>query len=121
MYLVNDVARRHGEAQVLDVASVVVGEPTVLAELAAHRKLAKLGLRAVAPTVLTSTVDCSGTLDALRDAGYAPTHHAADGSIVLPAANRPSRRPSSVTPTRRTAARSPSTTPSGCSRRRRLA
>ncbi|MGW4521492.1 helicase-associated domain-containing protein [Amycolatopsis sp. NPDC004378] len=85
VYLVNDVARRHGEAQVLDVASVVVGEPAVLAELAAHRKLAKLGLRGVAPTVLTSTVDASGTLDALREAGYAPTRHAADGSIVLPA------------------------------------
>jgi hypothetical protein len=85
VYLVNDVARRHGEAQVIDIASVVVGEPAVLAELAAHRKLAKLGLRAVAPTVLTSTVDASGTLDALREAGYAPTRHAADGSIVLPA------------------------------------
>jgi hypothetical protein len=85
VYLVNDVARRHGEARVLDVASVVVGEPALLAELAAHRKLAKLGLRSVAPTVLTSTVDATGTLAALRGAGYAPTHHAADGSIVLPA------------------------------------
>jgi hypothetical protein len=84
VYLVNDVARRHGEAQVIDVASVVVGEPAVLAELAAHRKLAKLGLRAVAPTVLTSTVDAERTLAALREAGYAPTRHAADGSIVLP-------------------------------------
>lgn len=88
VYLVNDVARRHGEARVLDVASVVVGEPAVLAELAAHRKLAKLGLRSVAPTVLTSTVDASGTLEALREAGYAPTHHAGDGSIVLPARER---------------------------------
>ncbi|WP_103355103.1 helicase-associated domain-containing protein [Amycolatopsis sp. CA-128772] len=85
VYLVNDVARRHGEAQVLDVASVVVGEPAVLAELAAHRKLAKLGLRAVAPTVLTSTVDAAGTLEALREAGYAPTRHTADGTIALPA------------------------------------
>jgi hypothetical protein len=85
VYLVNDVARRHGEAQVVDVASVVVGEPAVLAEIAAHRKLVKLGLRAVAPTVLTSTVDAAGTVTALRDAGYAPTRHAADGSIVLPA------------------------------------
>ncbi|WP_290056659.1 helicase-associated domain-containing protein [Amycolatopsis solani] len=89
VYLVNDVARRHGEAQVIDVASVVVGEPAVLAELAAHRKLAKLGLRAVAPTVLTSTVDAAGTLEALREAGYAPTRHAADGTIVLPARDQP--------------------------------
>ncbi|WP_370969961.1 helicase-associated domain-containing protein [Amycolatopsis sp. cg9] len=89
VYLVNDVARRHGEAQVIDVASVVVGEPAVLAELAAHRKLAKLGLRSVAPTVLTSTVDAAGTLEALREAGYAPTRHAADGTIVLPARDQP--------------------------------
>lgn len=85
VYLVNDVARRHGEAQVHDVASVVVGEPAMLAELAAHRRLGRLGLRAVTPTVLTSTVDAAGTLEALREAGYAPTHHASDGSIVLPA------------------------------------
>ena len=85
VYLVNDIARRHGEAQVLPVASVVVGtDPAVLTEIAAHRKLAKLGLRAVAPTVLTSTVDALGTLDALREAGYAPTRHAADGSLVVP-------------------------------------
>ncbi|MBE1499499.1 hypothetical protein H4696_006599 [Amycolatopsis lexingtonensis] len=89
VYLVNDVARRHGEARVIDVASVVVGEPALLAELAAHRKLAKLGLRSVAPTVLTSTVDASGTLEALREAGYAPTRHAADGTIVLPAREQP--------------------------------
>lgn len=96
VYLVNDVARRHGEAQVHDVASVVVGEPAVLAELAAHRKLAKLGLRAVAPTVLTSTVDASGTLEALRGAGYAPTHHAADGTIVLPARDADAAEPTVV-------------------------
>ena len=85
VYLVNDVARRHGEAQVIPVASVVVGtDPAVLTEIAAHRKLAKLGLRAVAPTVLTSTVDARGTLDALREAGYAPTRHAADGTLVVP-------------------------------------
>ncbi len=85
VYLVNDVARRHGEAQVIPVASVVVGtDPAVLAEIAAHRKLAKLGLRAVAPTVLTSTVDAQMTLNSLREAGYAPTRHAADGSLVIP-------------------------------------
>jgi hypothetical protein len=46
----------------------------------------------VAPTVLTSTVDASGTLDALREAGYAPTRHAADGSIVLPVREPPSSK-----------------------------
>ena len=83
-YLINDVARRHGEVGVFDVRSVVVGEvPGLLAEIAAHRKLAKLGLTLVAPSVLTSTADAVTTLAALRDAGYAPVQRAADGSIVV--------------------------------------
>jgi hypothetical protein len=83
-YLLNDVGRRHGEIGVTDVRSVVVGENlALLVELAAHRKLAKLGLRSVAPSVLTSTADAATTLAALRDAGYAPVHRSADGSIVV--------------------------------------
>ncbi|WP_143047052.1 helicase-associated domain-containing protein [Amycolatopsis xylanica] len=83
-YLFNDVARRHGEVGVTDVGCVVVGEdPALLAEIAAHRKLVKLGLRAVAPTVLTSTVDALATLAALRDSGYAPVHRAEDGTVVI--------------------------------------
>jgi hypothetical protein len=83
-YLINDVGRRHGEVGVTDVRSVIVGEnPGLLAEIAAHRKLAKLSLGAVAPSVLTSTADAATTLAALRDAGYAPVHRASDGSIVM--------------------------------------
>jgi hypothetical protein len=83
-YLINDIARRHGEVGVMDVRSVIVGEnPGLLAEIAAHRKLAKLSLGSVAPSVLTSTADAATTLTALRDAGYAPVHRASDGSIVV--------------------------------------
>jgi hypothetical protein len=83
-YLLNDVGRRHGEISVTDVRSVVVGEnPALLVEIAAHRKLAKLGLHSVAPSVLTSTADAATTLAALRDAGYAPVHRSTDGSIVV--------------------------------------
>jgi hypothetical protein len=83
-YLLNDVARRHGEVGVIDVKSVVVGEnPALLIEIAAHRKLVKLGLNAVAPSVLTSTADAATTLAALRDAGYAPVQRSSDGSIVV--------------------------------------
>ncbi|GAA4542998.1 helicase-associated domain-containing protein [Amycolatopsis samaneae] len=101
IYLVNDVARRHGEVRVTEVASVVIGQdPATLAEIAAHRKLAKLGLRAVAPTVLTSTMDAASTLAALREAGYAPTHHEADGSVILPAtAQQPRPAPAAVAST----------------------
>jgi hypothetical protein len=83
-YLINDMGRRHGEVGVTEVRSVIVGEnPGLLAEIAAHRKLAKLGLGSVAPSVLTSTADAATTLAALREAGYAPVHRAADGSIVV--------------------------------------
>lgn len=83
-YLLNDVARRHGEVSVTDVGCVVVGEdPALLAEIAAHRKLVKLELRVIAPTVLTSTMDAVTTLAALRDSGYAPVHGAEDGTLVI--------------------------------------
>jgi hypothetical protein len=86
-YLINDVARRHGEMQVLDVRSIVVSEvPGLLTEIAAHRKLAKFDLRVVAPTVLTSSADAATTLAALRDAGYSPVQRAADGTIAVRAA-----------------------------------
>ncbi|MCU1685532.1 MAG: hypothetical protein JWQ81_6271 [Amycolatopsis sp.] len=90
VYLINDVARRHGEVEVLEVGSVVIGEnPGLLAEIAAHRRLAKFALRVVAPTVLTSSADAVTTLAALRDAGYAPMHRAADGTIAVRAATVP--------------------------------
>jgi hypothetical protein len=84
VYLIKDVARRHGEVEILDVHSVVVGEsPSLLAEIAAHRKLAKFALRVVAPTVVTSSADAVTTLAALRDAGYAPLHRSGDGTIAV--------------------------------------
>jgi hypothetical protein len=87
VYLIKDVARRHGEAEVLDVRSVVLGEnPGLLTEIAAHRKLAKFDLRVIAPTVLTSSADAATTLAALRDAGYSPVLRAADGTIAVRAA-----------------------------------
>jgi hypothetical protein len=83
-YLINDVARRHGELGVLDVRCVVVGEnPTLVTEIVAERKLTELGLRQVAPTVLTSGVPATETLAALRKAGYSPVAKDSDGSIVV--------------------------------------
>ncbi|GAA3163928.1 helicase-associated domain-containing protein [Planomonospora alba] len=72
-YLVRDVARRHGEVTVTTVACIVqAADPALLAEIAAHRRLARLGLRLLAPTVLASPVPADRTLAALRDSGYAP-------------------------------------------------
>lgn len=94
LYLINDIARRHGEVEVLDVRSVVMGDvPGLLAEIAAHRKLAKFDLRLVAPTVLTSSADAVTTLAALRDAGYAPVQRSADGTIAVRPAKAPVAAP----------------------------
>ncbi|NUP76436.1 MAG: hypothetical protein HOV96_02680, partial [Nonomuraea sp.] len=62
-YLIHDVARRHGEIGVVAVGCCVVGDDAGLqAELAAHRRLGKLRLRPLAPTVLASALGPEQTL-----------------------------------------------------------
>ncbi|MFI5958565.1 helicase-associated domain-containing protein [Cryptosporangium sp. NPDC051539] len=74
VYLVRDVARRHGHLRVAPAASVVCADdPALLAELVATKALSGLRLRTVAPGVLISASDPDTTLAVLRDAGYAPT------------------------------------------------
>jgi hypothetical protein len=83
-YLVKDVARRHGEVRVTEVVCVLRGtDEALLAEIAAHRKLARLGLRALTPTVLASDLPLTQTLAALREAGYAPVPADADGVSTI--------------------------------------
>ncbi|MFH9353152.1 helicase C-terminal domain-containing protein [Kitasatospora sp. NPDC017646] len=83
-YLIHDTARRHGQVRVVSAACVIHGEePALLAELAAHRKLARLGLRQLAPTVLISQVPVDKTLVALRAAGYAPVAEKPDGTVRI--------------------------------------
>ena len=54
-YLIGDAARRHGHLRVVSATCVIHGDdPGLLAEVCAHRKLARLGLRRVAPTVLVA-------------------------------------------------------------------
>jgi hypothetical protein len=80
VYLVTDMARRHGEVAVTEVVSVVrADDEALLREIAGHRRLRKLALRAIAPTVLASTVPAADTLAALREAGYAPVPATLDG------------------------------------------
>jgi hypothetical protein len=94
-YLLRDVSRRHGEVTVTDVVCVVrAADPALLVEIAGHRKLAKLGLRALAPTVLASPLPATATLAALREAGYAPVPAGVDG---VPALEWPGPLPGSTT------------------------
>ncbi|WP_030193556.1 helicase C-terminal domain-containing protein [Streptomyces sp. NRRL S-87] len=96
-YLIADTARGHGRVRIAPAACVLHGEdPALLAELAAHRRLAKLGLRQLAPTVLISRSPLDTTLAALRAEGYAPLAETADGTVRI-----------EKTPPRRAAARVP--------------
>ncbi|GAB2844045.1 helicase-associated domain-containing protein [Lentzea nigeriaca] len=83
-YQVRDVARRHGQLTVTDVASCVRSQdPALLQEIARSKRLASLKLRFLTPTVLASAQPMAETLAALRRTGYAPTGlDAGDQSIV---------------------------------------
>lgn len=95
-YLVDDVARRHGGLRVGQCGSYLHGEDaTLLAELAADRRLGALALRRIAPTVLVSPFAAHRVLTVLRDHGYAPVPEDAGGGIVVsrPAAPRSPANP----------------------------
>jgi hypothetical protein len=102
-YLIHDVARRHGSLRVRAVGCVLHGlDPVLLAEVAADRKLAALGLTALAPTVLASTRTPADTLSALRAAGYAPVAEDATGEVMLEVpTQRRAERPVTVRRVRR--------------------
>jgi hypothetical protein len=83
-YLIADTERRHGRVRLAPAACVIHGEePALLAELTVHRKLAKLGLRQLAPTVVVSRSPLDKTLAALRAEGYAPVAETADGTVRI--------------------------------------
>ncbi|WP_336210312.1 helicase-associated domain-containing protein [Nonomuraea sp. LPB2021202275-12-8] len=83
-YLVRDVARRHGEVTVTTVGCVVqASDPSLLAEIAGHRRLARLGMRLLAPTVLVASSGAERTLAALREHGYSPVPVADTGEIAI--------------------------------------
>ncbi|MFF5495679.1 helicase-associated domain-containing protein [Streptomyces aquilus] len=83
-YLVADTARGHGRVRIAPAACVIHGEePALLAEISAHRALAKLALRQLAPTVLVSGSPPATTLTALRAAGYAPVAETAEGTVRI--------------------------------------
>ncbi|MFG2876279.1 helicase C-terminal domain-containing protein [Streptomyces sp. NPDC048337] len=117
-YLIADTARSHGRVRIAPAACVIHGEePALLTELAAHRKLAKLGLRQLAPTVLVSRSPLDTVLAALRAEGYAPIAEAADGTVRIEktrpqrAATVPTPRKAATGSARRNTVRSAAGTP----------
>ncbi|MCW3815725.1 helicase-associated domain-containing protein [Micromonospora sp. DR5-3] len=84
VYLLADVARQHGSVRVAPVASTLVSDDTaLLAQICADKRLGKLNLRLLAPTVLASQATTADTMAALRKAGYAPRQQDADGRDVI--------------------------------------
>ncbi|WP_284577580.1 helicase-associated domain-containing protein [Streptomyces sp. 2P-4] len=99
-YLITDTARGHGRVRISPAACVLHGdEPALLAELAAHRRLATLGLRQLAPTVLISRSPLGTTLAALRAEGYAPVAETDEGTVRIEK-TRPRRAAAPVPPPR---------------------
>jgi hypothetical protein len=82
-YLINDVARRHGQLRVGMASSFLRCEdPTLLAHAAAAPALEHLEVRLLAPTVAVSQAPIGELLAALRAAGFAPAAEDSSGAIV---------------------------------------
>ncbi|OSC39994.1 helicase-associated domain-containing protein [Mycobacterium decipiens] len=82
-YLIDDVARRHGQLRIGMAASFVRCEdPALLAQVVAAPEAEGLQLRALAPTVAVSPAQISEVLVALRGAGFAPAAEDSTGAIV---------------------------------------
>lgn len=104
-YLIDDVARRHGQLRIGMAASFVRCEdPALLAQAVASPAVEGLALRALAPTVAVSPAPISEVLGALRAAGFSPAAEDSTGAIVdirprgarvpAPQQRRPYRPPS---------------------------
>lgn len=82
-YLIDDVARRHGQLRVGIAASFVRCDDTaLLAQVAASPLAEALQLRLLAPTVAVAQAPIADVLAALRDGGFAPAAEDATGAIV---------------------------------------
>lgn len=82
-YLIDDVARRHGQLRVGMAASFIRCEdPSLLAQAVSAPTMAVLDMRTLAPTVAVSQAPISTVLAALRSAGFAPAAEDASGAIV---------------------------------------
>ncbi|OBK99002.1 helicase-associated domain-containing protein, partial [Mycobacterium sp. 1165178.9] len=82
-YLIDDVARRHGQLRTGMAASFVRCEdPALLAQAVSAPATEEVQLRALAPTVAVSPAPIGEVLAALRAAGFAPAAEDSSGAIV---------------------------------------
>ncbi len=93
-YLIDDVAKRHGRMRVGASTSYLrCDDEALLSQLLATKQTALLGLRRLAPTVITSQAPVNQVLQVLRDLGHAPAAEAADGAVLI---KRPESRRTAV-------------------------
>jgi hypothetical protein len=96
-YTVRDAARRHGLLRGGSVACYLRSDdPALLSELLADRRLRRLGLRHLAPTVVAGVLPLEETLQAIRAAGHSPVEEQLDGTAVV--ASRPRHRVAPTVP-----------------------
>jgi hypothetical protein len=82
-YLIDDVARRHGQLRVGMAQSFVRCEdPALLAQAVSAPAADQLEMRLLAPTVAVSQAPISEVLAALRESGFAPAAEDSTGTIV---------------------------------------
>lgn len=82
-YLIDDVARRHGQLRVGMASSFVRCEDAaLLAQAVAMPAAERLEMRLLAPTVAISLAPIADVLAALREAGFAPAAEDSTGTIV---------------------------------------
>ncbi len=83
-YLIDDVARRHGQLRVGAASAYVrCDDDAMLGEILADKRAAGLGLRRLAPTVLAAQADPAGLLAGLRAMGFAPAAESAEGDVLI--------------------------------------
>ncbi|CRZ18757.1 helicase-associated domain-containing protein [Mycolicibacterium neworleansense] len=82
-YLIDDVARRHGQLRVGMATSFLRCEdPALLAQAIASPGADRLELRLLAPTVAVSQAPIADVLTVLREAGFAPAAEDSTGTVV---------------------------------------
>ncbi|MEU8683860.1 helicase C-terminal domain-containing protein [Streptomyces sp. NPDC048611] len=83
-YLIDDVARKHGQLRVgAATAYVRCDDDALLSEILADRRATPLRLRRLAPTVLAAQTAPDQLLDGLRAMGYAPAAESAAGDVLV--------------------------------------
>ncbi|MFQ6397826.1 helicase-associated domain-containing protein [Nocardia sp. KC 131] len=82
-YLIDDVARRHGQLRAGMAQSFLRSDdPTLLAQVLAAPVARTLALRGIAPTVAIAQAPMGELLEQLRAAGFAPAGEDSAGTIV---------------------------------------